>query len=227
MLQTMAARRMVHRGPAAVRWDGSTSTEYGGHALLMALWSLVLVHRAPTGHGGTPMIVYVAGWGSQPTMSENAARWEPDHYFGGYTLGDVPDLLDEIATLRPALIVGHSLGASVAWLAAQLCAPGAVICTSPALALWQPAHRLQMARRGAVRLALAATRHRIPELPPLEPLRCPALLVTARHDKLIPWRLVAWQAARLGADLLRLDDGDHNIIHHGHRWLRGITHARI
>lgn len=164
-------------------------------------------------------IVYIGGFGSCSQGSEKAKGWQPTHYFGGYTLAEIPALVEEIARLRPSLIVGHSLGASVAWLAAMKCAPSAVICTSPALGLNQPRHRLEAARRGALRLALAASVTELPALPALRPLACPALLIAGQRDELIPWRLVSWQARRLGADFLRLSDGDHEDIA-ATNWLR-------
>lgn len=169
--------------------------------------------------------VYIAGWGSSTTPGDKARQWLPAHYFGGYTLAEVPALVEEIARLRPSLIVGHSLGGSVAWLAAMACSPKAVICTSPALALHQKRHRLEAARRGALRLALAASVTTLPELPALRPLDCPALLIAGQCDDLIPWRLVSWQARRLGADFLRLHDDDHDAIS-ASRWLERVVNER-
>ncbi len=157
-------------------------------------------------------VVYIGGFGSCSQVGEKAKGWRPAHYFGGYTLSEIPALVEEIAQLKPSLIVGHSLGASVAWLAAMECAPSAVICTCPALGLNQPRHRLEAARRGALRLALAASVTELPALPELRTLTCPALLIAGQRDDLIPWRLVSWQARRLGADFLRLSDGDHEDI---------------
>ncbi|HDZ8964812.1 TPA: alpha/beta hydrolase [Aeromonas dhakensis] len=169
-------------------------------------------------------VVYIGGFGSGSQAGEKAKGWQSTHYFGGYTLAEIPTLLEEIAQLKPSIIVGHSLGSSVAWLAAMECAPSAVICTCPALGLNQPRHRLEAARRGALRLALAASVTELPELPELRPLACPALFIAGQRDALIPWRLVSWQARRLGADFLRLSDGDHEDIA-ATKWL-GRFHDR-